>query len=222
MFETAGRALPWASIHFAATPDSDGGWRLDWPVIDELLAPACRRNEPVIILGPAFSFVHLLEAIQERDRAFSLPANSKALETGGYKGRSREMPKAKFRSWMTSGLGLDEAQIVGEYGMSELGSQAYDRIAGRVTSANAPPGFRFPPWARSRIISPETGRESSPGSPGLIAILDLANVRSCLALQTEDIGQIDADGLQLLGRAARSEPRGCSLMPVRPAAHATS
>jgi hypothetical protein len=72
--------------------------------------------------------------------------------------------------------------------------------------------FRFPPWARVQIISPETGREVADGETGLIRIFDLANVFSVAAIQTEDLGVRRGDGFELIGRASFAEPRGCSLM----------
>jgi hypothetical protein len=72
--------------------------------------------------------------------------------------------------------------------------------------------FHFPPWARVRIISPETGREVAEGETGLIRLFDLANVRSVLAIQTEDLADRRGERFELLGRAPQSEPRGCSLM----------
>ena len=72
--------------------------------------------------------------------------------------------------------------------------------------------FRFPPWARVQIISPETGREVAEGETGLIRVFDLANVFSVAAIQTEDLGIRRGDGFELVGRAQLAEPRGCSLM----------
>jgi len=71
--------------------------------------------------------------------------------------------------------------------------------------------LRFPPWARVQIISPETGREVGEGETGLIRVLDLANVYSVMAIQTEDLGIRRGDGFTLAGRAVSAEPRGCSL-----------
>jgi len=62
------------------------------------------------------------------------------------------------------------------------------------------------------MVSPETGREVAEGESGLIQVYDLANVRSVLAVQTEDLGIRRGEGFELLGRAALAEPRGCSLM----------
>ena len=75
--------------------------------------------------------------------------------------------------------------------------------------------FRFPPWARVQIISPETGREVAEGETGLIRVFDLANVFSVMAIQTEDLGVRRGDGFELIGRAELAEPRGCSLNAVK-------
>jgi hypothetical protein len=93
--------------------------------------------------------------------------------------------------------------------MSELSSQAYDspRLA-----PDAARLFRFPPWARVQIISPETGREVADGETGLVRVFDLANVFSVAAIQTEDLAVRRGDGFELIGRAQLAEPRGCSLM----------
>ena len=147
------------------------------------------------------------------------------METGGYKGRSRSLPKAELHALITQQLGVSSSHIICEYGMSELSSQAYDHVAGdggRVTSdgklsrhmSPATRHFHFPPWARVQIISPETGCEVADGETGLIRVFELANVFSVLAIQTEDLGVRRGDGFELLGRAALAEPRGCSLMAV--------
>ncbi len=137
------------------------------------------------------------------------------METGGYKGRSRVLEKEALHRLISDHLGLAPAHIICEYGMSELSSQAYDSAPGpsRITP-HALRRFRFPPWARVQIISPETGLEVGEGETGLIRVLDLANVYSVMATQTEDLGIRRGDGFTLVGRAALAEPRGCSLMPA--------
>ena len=74
------------------------------------------------------------------------------------------------------------------------------------------PLFHFPPWARVRVVSPETGGEVAEGETGLIQVCDLANVRSVMVIQTEDLAVRRGDGFELLGRAELAAPRGCSLM----------
>jgi hypothetical protein len=96
--------------------------------------------------------------------------------------------------------------------MSELSSQAYDPGTNPPSSILHPRAFRFPPWARVQIISSENNREVPEGETGLIRIMDLANVFSAAAIQTEDLGIRRGDGFELVGRAQIAEPRGCSLM----------
>jgi hypothetical protein len=144
------------------------------------------------------------------------------METGGYKNRSRSLPKMELHALITERLGVPPENIVCEYGMSELSSQAYTvtsdewQVTGEAASScHLSPvtcHFRFPPWARVQLISPETGHEVADGETGLIRIFDLANVFSVIAVQTEDLGIRRGDGFEVIGRAQMAEPRGCSLM----------
>src|SRR5438309_1973682 len=109
---------------------------------------------------------------------------SRVMETGGYKGRSRELPKMELHRLISGGLGISPESIVCEYGMSELSSQAYDHIAGL---AGVERSFQFPPWVRVTMVSPETAQEVGVGETGLIRVVDLANVASVIAVQTEDL-----------------------------------
>jgi hypothetical protein len=136
------------------------------------------------------------------------------METGGYKNRSRLMPKTELHQLITERLGVPPSNIICEYGMSELSSQAYDSAIHHPSSIIHHRVFQFPPWARGQIISPETGRPVADGQTGLIRVFDLANVFSVLAIQTEDLGIRRGDGFELIGRAQLAEPRGCSLMAV--------
>jgi len=167
-----------------------------------------------LLLGTAFSFVHLIDILAENNLKFQLPESSRVMETGGYKNRSRSMPKAELHSLITERLGVPSENIICEYGMSELSSQAYDSEIHHPSSTIHPRIFRFPPWSRVQIISPETGREVAEGETGLIRVFDLANFFSVMAVQTEDLGVRRGDGFELIGRAQLAEPRGCSLMTV--------
>ena len=179
---------------------------------------------PLVLLGTAFSFVHLLDHLAEQGLWFRLPAGSRVMETGGYKNRSRTLPKARLHELIGERLGVPAAGMVCEYGMSELSSQAYAVMSDewQVTSEAASPHhsslithhFHFPPWARVQIVSPETGREVADGGAGIIRVFDLANVFSVAAVQTEDLGLRRGTGFEFLGRAEAAEPRGCSLMTL--------
>jgi hypothetical protein len=161
-----------------------------------------------LLLGTAFSFVHWLDGLAEVGGRMPLLAGSRVMETGGYKGRSRELPRAQLHAAVADVLGLAAGDIVTEYGMSELSSQAYDSPDPRTGARH----FRFPPWARALVVSPDSGREVADGERGRLRLFDLANVWSVLAVQTEDVAIRRGDGFELLGRAAAAEPRGCSLM----------
>jgi len=193
---------------FTGWIDGEGAWALDLEKTLAALGEAQSAGQPVALLGTAFSFVHLLDHCRAGQTRFRLAAGSRALETGGYKGRGRVVAKGELRQMMTRWLGIPESHIVAEYGMSELSSQAYDRVL----PEEAGGGFRFPPWARAQLISPETGREAGEGETGMVRVFDLANVRSALAVQTEDLAVRRGGGFELTGRAAQAAARGCSLL----------
>lgn len=193
---------------FAGLNHPGTGWTLDLSHCVAAAEEAISSGEPLVVLGTAFSFVALADALKTRPSRIQLPPGSRVMETGGYKGRSRALSKTELYSLISETLGIPPSQIISEYGMSELSSQGYDGTPGVSASLRA---FRFPPWTRAQLISPETGRESFPGQPGLIRLLDLANVSSVLSIQTEDLASATPNGFVLLGRAPASEPRGCSL-----------
>jgi hypothetical protein len=210
MFDTVRLKFGLPESTFLASIDDDGSWVLDFESVLKRLELASAAGKPVALLGTAFSFVHLVDYLAQKNRSFQLPEGSRVMETGGYKNRSRTMPKAELHALVRKFLGLNN--ILCEYGMSELSSQAYDsEVSSQKSGVRS---FHFPPWARVQIISPETGREVAEGETGLVRIFDLANVSSVIAIQTEDLGVRRGDGFELLGRAQLAEPRGCSLMTV--------
>ena len=208
MFEVVRRKLGADANSFVGRLSQDGSWLLNFE--SAKLGMECSRcdGKPVLLLGTAFSFVHLLDTLESTKLNFRLPPGSRVMETGGYKGRSRRLPKAELHALITERLGVPGSEIICEYGMSELCSQAYDAVT------DAPRVFRFPPWARIQIVLPETGREVAEGETGLLRVFDLANVYSVLAVQTEDLAIRRGDGFEMIGRAQLAEPRGCSLMTV--------
>ena len=185
---------------------SDGSWLLDFSKLEEACFELSQCAESVVICGTAFSFVHWCDWLGSKRIRF--PAGSRVFETGGYKGRSRAVPKDELHQLIEQAFSIPKTHIISEYGMSELSSQAYDRVAG----VAAEPVFRFAPWARAMIVSPETGAEVEDGEPGLVKVYDLANVGSVVAVQTQDLATKREDGFVLIGRAALAEARGCSLL----------
>jgi hypothetical protein len=205
MFGAIARRQKKSEFMFVGNVGSDGEWMLDTERVVGSLKSAEAKGQRVAVLGTAFQFVHLIDSLQGKGERIRLAGNSWAMETGGYKGRSREVAKEALHRMIGGRLGIAPDQIYGEYGMSELSSQAY---------AGADGVFRFPPWARARIISPINGKEAGQGERGLIRVYDLANVWSVMAVQTEDVGIKEGNGFRLLGRAVAAEARGCSLMTV--------
>lgn len=205
MFATVRRHFGRADSEFAGRIEADGAWSLDLDRLLAVLTETCRDGEPIGLLGTAFSFVHLLDHLAAVGKRFPLPKGSRVMETGGYKGRSRTVPKPQLRRLMTKYLGIAEKAILTEYGMSELSSQAYESEG----------AFRFPPWARVQVISPETGAKAAEGETGLLEVFDLANIWSVMAVQTEDLAAEKSGAFVLMGRAAAAETRGCSLLAAQ-------
>ncbi|HEY5915118.1 MAG TPA: hypothetical protein VJA21_31380, partial [Verrucomicrobiae bacterium] len=209
---------------FLGSAAERGDWAVEVEAALARIRRAAARRKPLALLGTAFSFVHLLDLMVEGDLAVQLAPGSRVMETGGYKGRSRALSRPELHLLIAERLGVLRTHILSEYGMSELSSQAYDGVIGSTDlvsgcpdrrSAGAPPAtprFQFPPWARTRVVSAETGREVADGQTGLVRVFDLANVYSIMAIQTEDLAIRRGEGFELIGRAARAEPRGCSLM----------
>jgi hypothetical protein len=214
MFATIERRMQWGDATFVGELDDSGGWVLHTERTVACLKRAINLKQAILIFGTAFSFVHLLDFLAEEGLRLQLPPGSRVMETGGYKGRSRELTRPELHGLIAAQLAIPADNIVCEYGMTELSSQAYDRAILGTAAAPASASeryFHFPPWTRVQIISPETGREVADGETGLIRVFDLANVYSVLAIQTEDLGVRRGSGFELLGRAKAAEPRGCSL-----------
>lgn len=167
-----------------------------------------REGRPVLVLATAFALAQWLETLERQDLRFRLPAGSAVFETGGFKGRTGELTREELLARLQVRLGVPPGAVVREYGMTELTSQCYTRSL----LGGDPDLFVAPHWVRVRILDPETLGEVPAGTPGLIAVFDLANLGSAVHLLTEDLGVAEGDGFRLLGRAAGAELRGCSLV----------
>ncbi|MEM6802050.1 MAG: acyl transferase [Bacteroidota bacterium] len=159
---------------------------------------AMAAGEKMILIGVAYALLDFVE-----QKKLQLPADAIVLETGGMKGRKKEMIREELHSHLKAGLGLE--RIYSEYGMTELMSQAYTDGSGR---------FRTPPSMEVFVSDIHLNRLiQKPGVSGRLHIIDLANVHSCAFIATEDIGRKYEDGsFEVLGRMDTAEIRGCSLM----------
>lgn len=127
MFETFRERFGSDESTFLGLIANDGGWTLNGELAHNTLQVAAESGKPLLILGTAFLYVHLLDFFNELDACLKLPPGSHVLETGGYKGRSRSVPKNELHQLLCARLGISPPNIICEYGMSELSSQAYDQ-----------------------------------------------------------------------------------------------
>lgn len=207
MFGALCRANPGCESDFDLRGD-----RLELASLRRAIDEAQRDNEAMLIAGTAFAFVHFLDATESGD--WRLPAGSRIMETGGFKGRSREIPRSELHVSLVERFGIPEANLINQYGMTELGSQFYDST---LVDTAGPRRKLLPPWTRVRFVDPVSAQDVEPGEIGMILIHDLANTGSLAAIQTADLGRAilggdgEVIGFDVAGRAQGAEARGCSI-----------
>ncbi|WP_452224936.1 LuxE/PaaK family acyltransferase [Lacinutrix chionoecetis] len=155
------------------------------------------EGKKILLIGVSFALLDLVEA-----HTFRLK-NTIIMETGGMKGRRKELIRQELHSVLKTGFGV--GSIHSEYGMTELLSQAYSKGEGV---------FNCPKWMR--IITRDTEDALTilnSGKTGGINIIDLANINSCSFIATQDLGRVQSDGtFEIIGRFDTSDIRGCNLM----------
>lgn len=176
------------------------GFYLD--ALDELantLIQLDAQGTKVLLIGVSFALLDLVEA-----HDFNLN-NTIVMETGGMKGRRKELIREELHTILKDGFGV--AKIHSEYGMTELLSQAYSYGNGI---------FNSPPWMKILVRDTEDPlTQQTFGKTGGINIIDLANYNSCSFIATQDLGKIYEDGdFEILGRFDHSDIRGCNLMVI--------
>jgi hypothetical protein len=175
---------------------------LDAPGLVAALHAAVQQETPVLLIGTSLAFLHFLEMLEDTGSRLSLPESSRVMDTGGFKGHEREVTRDELVQRFGVQFGLPEDRVINEYGMTEMSSQLYARGRGRHAG---------PPWLRTIAVDPETLSPLEPGAVGVLRHWDLVNMDSVAVLQTADLGRVAEDGLELLGRAAGAEARGCSI-----------
>ncbi|WP_084034607.1 long-chain fatty acid--CoA ligase [Anaerobacillus alkalilacustris] len=180
-------------------------------LIDDLQF-AEEKGEPIMLIGATFSFIHLLDECKKNNIQFKLPPNSRIMDTGGAKGRSREIEPTEFKEEISELCEVPLEMCVNMYGMTELSSQIYDRNLFDYFHQNEIHTTKVSPhWVKTVIMDLEEMREQPLGEKGLIVHYDLANINSVSSILTEDIGVQGDGGFSLLGRAKGAEAKGCSL-----------
>ncbi len=157
------------------------------------------KGEKVLLMGVTFALLDLIEKEQ-----FDLK-NTIIMETGGMKGRRKEIVRHELHKILGKGFGVEK--IHSEYGMTELLSQGYSKGDGI---------FECPPWMK--ILTRDTEDALTvldTARTGGINVIDLANYNSCSFIATQDLGKVHHDGtFEILGRFDHSDIRGCNLMVV--------
>ncbi len=156
---------------------------------------AIENNQSVIIFGVSYALIDLAQS------PFSFP-KATIIETGGMKGRRKEITKSELHQILKEGL--NSARIFSEYGMTELLSQAYS------TSNEI-----FKTTSIMKVLIRETNDPFSytkEGKTGGINVIDLANIYSCSFIATQDLGKKTEGGFKIMGRFDHSDLRGCNLL----------
>jgi len=184
-------------IQLSGKPDS--GFYLNDENLPKLINRLDAQAEPVLLIGVSYA---LLDLIQKHK--FHLK-HTIVMETGGMKGRRKEMLREELHTHLKAGFGVDV--IHSEYGMTELLSQSYSKGNGI---------FKSPPWQKIMIRDTEGPFTYLPeGKTGGINIIDLANIHSCAFIATQDLGkQYNDQQFEILGRFDHSDVRGCNLLVI--------
>src|SRR5690554_2385129 len=156
-----------------------------------------KQGQKAILIGVSFALLDFVENYQLELK------NTILMETGGMKGRKKEITREELHKILKNGFGVEE--VHSEYGMTELLSQAYSKGNSR---------FETPNWMKVLIRDTEDPLSFfGQGKTGGINLIDLANLNSCSFIATDDLGKTYPDGsFEILGRFDHSDVRGCNLM----------
>lgn len=182
----------------AASKHPESGFYLnDLETLKNTLIHLESQGKKTLLIGVSFALLDFVESYQLQLN------NTIIMETGGMKGRRKELIRSELHSILREGFGVDH--IHSEYGMTELLSQAYSKGDGI---------FKTPPWMKVLTRDPEDALTiQSNGKTGGINIIDLANINSCSFIATQDLGKTyEDDSFEILGRFDNSDIRGCNLM----------
>ncbi len=209
-----GRALVSSPEGVTFEPQDAARWLaspsgVDIDGVKRAVAVAKKRSEPLFVLATSFALVGLLDILD--GETLATPNRTVVMQTGGFKGRSREVSAEKLRSQVARAFRTSEDSVVSEYGMTELSGQLYE---GTVPGASltGPRGvYLEPPWLQVVPVAPDTLLPVAEGEVGIARFVDLTNVDSAVAVQTQDLVRRTGPGIELLGRRVGAPPRGCSL-----------
>jgi hypothetical protein len=170
----------------------------DFEKLNVVLRQLETQQQKTLLIGVTFALLDFSEGFQQQLN------NTIVMETGGMKGRRKEMTREEVHERLCKNLGIDK--IHSEYGMTELLSQAYSKGYGK---------FYCPPWMKILVRDEEDPLVVKEFGRGVLNVIDLANIDSCPFIATDDAGIVHEDGsFEVHGRIDNSDLRGCSLMVV--------
>ncbi|MBT6636270.1 MAG: acyl transferase [Flavobacteriaceae bacterium] len=154
-------------------------------------------DKKTILFGVSYALLNLIDFYKFKLKKTII------IETGGMKGKRKELIKSELHQMLKIGFGVKN--INSEYGMTELISQAYSIHNEK---------FKSPPWMKIYIRESEDPMNiKTDNKSGGINIIDLANYNSCSFIATDDLGRLDKNGnFEILGRLDNSDQRGCNLL----------
>ncbi len=202
--ERRGSSLVYMVERLQARNRGCGGFYLyDHDKLTADLTAASEKGEKILLIGVAFALLDYAEYLSNQGIELCLPADAVVMETGGMKGRRREVSRGTMHETLKRAFGV--AEIHSEYGMTELLSQAYSAGEGL---------FRCPPWMRVSTRDLQSPLQPlAMGKTGGLNIIDLANLWSCSFLAIQDRGIVYPDGsFRVLGRIEGAQLRGCNML----------
>jgi Acyl-protein synthetase, LuxE len=198
--ERTGSSLVWMVeelVKVSNHPNS-GFYLYNYSELNDLLTQLEKAGQQTLLIGVTFALLDFAEQFPQQLK------HTVVMETGGMKGRRREMIREELHTVLCEGLGV--SAIHSEYGMTELLSQAYSPGGGI---------FHCCDTMRVLVRNEEDPFDIATAGTGVLNIIDLANIYSCAFIATDDVGTVYADGsFEVRGRLDNSDLRGCSLMVV--------
>jgi hypothetical protein len=202
--------------HFDPEFEDDIGqrWLLSESGVDvdglrHVLDRASEKCRPILLLATSLALASLIDALG--DERITCSGRVIVMQTGGFKGKRREISEDQLRLAVSRALGCDERHVVGEYGMTELSSQLYEGTLGETGQGTSKQWYLPPPWLRVDAVDPNDFLNLPDGEAGVASFTDLANVDSAVRILTEDRIVRRGSQIRLLGRTPGASARGCSL-----------
>ena len=178
--------------------EESGFYLYEYEKLHDVLIQLENKKQKTLLIGVTFALLDFAEQFEMKLE------HTIVMETGGMKGRRKEMTREELHAYLQQRLGI--GAVHSEYGMTELLSQAYSKGNGL---------FQPVPWMKILVRNEDDPLDVKTKGAGIINVIDLANIYSCPFIATDDVGKIFDNGhFEISGRVDNSDIRGCSLLVV--------